>query len=56
MTWEYDSFADLVSEPDKFLANLKLCGADGWELVSTQIIGNHIFGFLKRPLLFSSVA
>ena len=51
MIWEYDSFAEKIDDQSKFLQTLTSAGEDRWELVSTQVIGNHIWAFVKRPKL-----
>ena len=49
MTWEYDSFASPISDQAAILDQLNLAGADGWELVSTQLIGSMLWAYVKRP-------
>lgn len=51
MIWEYDSFAEKIDDQGKFLQSLTSAGEERWELVSTQVIGTHIWAFVKRPKL-----
>jgi hypothetical protein len=53
MTWDYEMIGEPITEPLRFLTNLKICGEDGWELVSTNVVGDHIFAYFKRPSMFT---